>query len=254
MKRFFILFCLLPVALFATELVPIGWGVVTVPSTPLYDKTGKAAGELYGGELFKVLREVKVNKAPAYYISIERKGTVTGIIVAAGSRYFAGALPTISETDAFVEWVAEQKLCREYYTMCATRDRLVERKREQHLSKSPARNLKQLKEELAEVPAKDRRYEAEQKKAKTNAQRLKYQDLRKELRYRTTGLQQEIKRLEATAADWEKEHPFDEEAVKRTAVWKRLDAQTKKFAVEIDALNAKYPKSLPVPVTEDEEE
>ncbi len=250
MKRLLMLIVLMPLSLFAADLVPIGWGVVTVVETPLYDKTGKQAGELYGGEIFTVLREVKMNKEPAYYIEFDRKGAQNGIIAAAGSRYFAGVLPTLQDNvDAYVEYISNQKLCKDYYSLCATRDRVLERKRAQHLEKSPAKNLEKLKKDLANVPTLDRRYEAAEKKARTNAERLKYRDLRKELRYQTTGLQQEIKRLEATADSWLKDHPFDENAVKRTAVWKKLDAQTEKFKAQMDALDAKYPNSLPVPVS-----
>ena len=247
MKRLFLLLFLLPVTLFAAELIPIGWGVVTVPSTTLYDKTGKVADELYGGDLFKVLREVKMNKAPAYYIEFKRKGEpVNGIISATDGRYFPGALP-IEDSSQYAQFQADQKLCRAYYSACATRDSLVERKRKQYLEKSPAKQLEKLKKELANVPALDRKYAAEQKKAKTDAQRLKYQDLRKELRYNTVGLQEEIKRLEATAAAWLEKHPFDEEAVKKTAVWKRLNAQTETFKEQMDELDQRYPQATQAP-------
>ena len=253
MKRLFMLIVLIPLSLFAADVAPIGWGVVTVVETALYDKTGKHVANLYGGEVFTVLQEGKMNKVPVYKIEFERKGTQTGIIAAAGSRYFAGAIPAVTDVDAYKEYVANQKLCEDYYSLCATRDRVLERKRTQHLAKSPAKNLEKLKKELANVPALDRRYEAAESKARTNAERLKYRDLRKELRYQTTGLQQEIKRLEASAETWLKDHPFDEEAVKRTAVWKKLDAQTEKFKAQMDALDAKYPNSLPIPVSAETE-
>ena len=245
MKRLLMLFLLIPFMLTAAELAPIGWGVVVVPSTTLYDKTGKPTCDLFGGELFNVLREVKMDKAPAYYISVTRKGVeAKGIISAAESRFFASAIP-VAGAAGYDEFKADQDFCAEYYSRCATRDALVERKREQHLAKSPAKNLPKLKKELAGIPALDRKYEVAQKAAKTDGQRIKYRDLRKELRYQASGLQQEIKRLEGIAETWEAEHPFDDSSVKKTAVWKRLNAQLEPYAERLEALNAKYPNSLP---------
>lgn len=245
-KRILLALVLLPLMSFAADLEPIGWGVVSAMKTPMYDKTGKEMGKVGGGELFLVLREVKMNKAPAYYVELDRKVKLNGILAATDCRYFPGAIPTLEQMDAFVDHVANQKLCKDYYALCANRDRLVARKRDQHLAKSPAKQLTQLKEELAQVPAKDRKYEAEQKKAKTNAQRLKYQDLRKELRYRTTGLQQEIKRLEAQVATWEAEHPFDDSSVKKSPVWKRLNAQAEKMRPQVEAFEAQAAKPVVV--------
>lgn len=238
LKRWIFVWLWLPLVAMGATLEPIGWGVVTVYTTPFYDKTGKELGQLSGGELFKVLREVKMNKAPAYYVTLERKGAPNAVLSAQDSRYFPGKIPTSEDVEALVAYVGNQKLCREYYSLCANRDRILARKREQHLAKSPAKMLPKLKAELAQVPALERKYEAAQKAAKSGTQRLKYQDLRKELRYRATGLQQEIKRLEEVAATWEKENPFDESEVKRLSVWKRLNAQAEKLRPQVEALTS----------------
>ena len=88
LKRCLMALVFLPCFAVAAELSPIGWGVVTAVKTRVYDKTGKLAGEMVGGDLFTVLREVKMNKAPAYYVEVGEKQKRTGIISAADSRYF----------------------------------------------------------------------------------------------------------------------------------------------------------------------
>ncbi|MBQ9694055.1 MAG: hypothetical protein IJV69_04790 [Kiritimatiellae bacterium] len=236
MRLFWFGLFLFPMVVLAADLEPIGWGVVASMTTPFYDKTGKELAAITGGETFMVLREVKMNKAPAYYIQLDRSKKPKGIVAASDCRYFPGPIPTTDDVNALVTFVGNQKLCKDYFSLCANRDRLVARKREQHLLKSPAKRLISLKAELAQVPAKERQYEAAQKKATTNAQRLKYQDLRKELRYQTTGLQQEIKRLEAEAKAWEEKHPFDDSEVKKMPVWRRLNAQAEKLRPQVDAL------------------
>ena len=250
MRYLLFLIVAFPMMLLAAELEPIGWGVVAAMETEFYDKTGKTQGNVTGGELFKVLREVKMNKAPAYYVQLDRTKKPMGIVAAADCRYFPGPIPTSDDVDALVEYVSNQKLCKDYYSLCANRDRLVARKRDQHLLKSPAKQLVSLKAELAEIPAKDRQCEEAMKKATTDAQRLKYRDMRKELRYRATGLQQEIKRLESQATAWEKEHPFDDSAVKKSAVWKRFNAQAEKMRPQVEALCAKAAVT-PVVTTEE---
>jgi peptidoglycan hydrolase CwlO-like protein len=74
---------------------------------------------------------------------------------------------------------------------------------------------------------------------------LKAQDLYKEARFEATGLNEEIKSLEAQADAWDKANPFDENIVKKTAVWKRLDAQVKAQEARLNALNEKYPETAP---------
>jgi hypothetical protein len=246
MKRLFLAFVLLPLVAVAAEMAPIGWGVVTAVKTTVYDKTGKPAGALAGGDLFGVLREVKMNKAPAYYIEIPgTKKAVTGIVSAADTRYFVGTKPDLTDADAFAAWVADRKFCQEYYALCAMRDGLVERKREQHRAKSPAKRLETAKKELSEALADAKRYKAEYEKAKNNSRRLKAQDLYKEARFTATGLNEEIKSLEAEVVTWDEKHPFDESVVKKTAVWKRLDAQVKAQEARFIEFNEKYPITTP---------
>ena len=240
MRYLFLLLLAFPMMGLAAELEPIGWGVVSAMETEFYDKTGKNQGNVSGGELFQVLREIKMNKAPAYYVQLDRGAKKQmGILDAADCRYFPGPIPTSDDVNALVEYVGNQKLCKDYYSLRANCDRLVARQRDKHLANSPAKQLVSLKAELAEIPEKDRKCEAAMKKATTDAQRLKYRDMRKELRYRATGLQQEIKRLEAVADAWEKEHPFNDAAAKKSAVWKRFNAQAEKLRPQVEALCAK---------------
>lgn len=248
LRRILFLLMMTPLSLFAAELVPIGWGIVATYRTTLYNKTGEEMGALTGGELFTVYREVKMNKAPAYYVEVESTKKPRGILSAADCRYFPGELPTADDIDALAEYNGRRKLCKDYFSLCATRDKLVESKREVHLKNSPAKQLPKLKAELAAIPGKDRQYEAALKKAKNDSQRIKYRDLRKELRYEASGLRQEIQRLEEEVASWEQTHPFDDTKVKQSAVWKRLNAQAEKLRPSVEALCEAF--ASPVPTAE----
>ncbi len=245
LKRCLMALIFLPCFAVAAEMAPIGWGVVTTVKTTIYDKTGKPAGTLAGGELFTVLREVKMNKAPAYYIETTGKQAVKGVVSGAETRYFKGVKPLKSDAEAFVGWEEDRKFCQTYYKLCAMRDSLVERKREQHRAKSPAKRLEVARKELSAALANAKRYKAEYEKATNNSRRLKAQDLYKEARFEATGLNEEIKSLEAQADAWDKANPFDENIVKKTAVWKRLDAQVKAQEARLNALNEKYPETAP---------
>ena len=223
MRNLLLALVFLPLSLWAADLTPVGWGVVTASTATAYGKDGKQAALVNGGELFDVLKEIKASGKPAYYVALQRPKKPECVLLGTDCRVFMGeaADPKV-DLDAFVAQVAKQATARDYYSAVAMRAKLLERARERHLAQSPARDLAARKAQLAKVPATDRRYEAAQKAARSNAERLKYQDLRKELRYRTTGLQEEIKRLEAAAEEWEKSHPFDESVVQKGAVWKRL--------------------------------
>ena len=218
-----------PVVFFAAELSVIGWGVVTTPEPTVYDKKGNRVATLKGGELFNVLKSISANKAPAYYIEVNR-GTKKQRCVLSGTdcKVFL-ELPESDNATTTTEIKQLQKLLADYYTTLTLRTKLYERAREQHLSASPTKRLRILKAELAQVPAKDRAYATAMEKAAGDAERLRYRDLRKELRYRTTGIQQEIQRLEAEVVAWEKSHPFDEQAVRQKPVWKRLTAQLREM-------------------------
>ena len=211
----------LSAALIAATAAPIGWGVVTAASPDIYDKTGKRVAELKGGELFDVLKEVTVNKAPAYYIALRRPKQPRGILPGADCKVFL-EMPDPADAEALAGVKRIGTLLSDYYATLALRETLLERAKARHRAGSPAEKLEKLRAELKGVPAKDRALEAAQAKAATNAERLRYQDARKELRYRTTGLRQEIKRTEAAAETWDNEHPFNPATVRQSAVWKRL--------------------------------
>ena len=212
--------CSLPLLL-AADLEPIGWGVVSAPSTPAYDKTGKRLGELKGGRFFTVCRQVTIGEAPAFYVELDDKRATKCIVAASAAKAFL-EMPN-PDNPAEVEGVRKlQELFKDYYGTLAGREQLVERARERHRAGSPAAKAAKAKAELAAIPAKEREYEAAQQKAASNAERLRCQDLRKELRYRATGLQAEIKRIEAEAAAWDAAHPFDERAARRSAACKRM--------------------------------
>lgn len=202
-------------------LEAIGWGVVTAYEADIYDRTGTIAGKVKGGDTFELLKEISANKQPAYYVQLRDKARSRCILLAADASIYRD-LPNPDDAASLDFFNRLRTQLSEYYSTKALRQSLIERARAQHLAKSPAKQLPELRKELAAVPAKDRAYEAAQKAAKTNADRLRYQDLRKELRYRTTGLQQEIKRLEASADVWEKTHPFDETPIRKKGTWRRL--------------------------------
>lgn len=231
--RLFCLCSLLPLWLAAAT--PVGWGVISAYETPAYDKTGEVVSTLKGGERFDIVKEITANKAPAYYIELARAKKLRCVITAADAKAFL-EFPAEEDTEGLAGIRTLQKALSEYYTTLAMRQAMVERAREQHLTKSPAKRLGDLRKELAAIPAKDRAAEAAQAKAKSNAERLKYQDVRKELRFRATGLQQEIKRLETTAEAWEADHPFDEAPIRKKAVWKRLTQRLR----EMEAVLAPY--------------
>lgn len=205
----------------AAELDPIGWGVVSSPSPDVYDKTGKRLAEIKGGELFTILKEVSVNKAPAYYIELRRPKKPRCILPGGDCKVFL-ELPDASDPDAVAGVKRIQTLLADYYSTLALRETLLDRAEARHRAGTPAEKLEKLRDELRGVPARDRALEAAQAKAASNAERLRYQDARKELRYRTTGLQEEIRRTEAAAAEWERTHPFNPDAVRKSAVWKKL--------------------------------
>lgn len=211
---------------------PIGWGVVTAASPDIYDKTGKRVAELKGGELFDVLKEVAVNKAPAYYIVLRRPKKPKGILPGADCKVFL-EVPDPADTEAVAGVKRIGTLLSDYYATLALRETLLERAKVRHRAGSPAEKLEKLRTELKGVPAKDRALEAAQAKAATNAERLRYQDARKELRYRTTGLQQEIKRTEAAAELWESEHPFNPATVRQSAVWKKLTQRLRSLEPQV---------------------
>ena len=227
MRRFLaILLLLLPLApvLASAELQPIGWGVVTTAEPKAYDKTGKSMTTLKAGEIFSVLKAVSLNKTPAYYIEVHRKTSRRCVLASADCKVFL-ELPDADNVSAQNELKQFQQLLSDYYLTLALRDSLLTRARTRHFASSPAKRLEELKTELAGVPDKDRAYAAAQEKAKSNAERLRYRDLRKELRYRTTGLQQEIERVKAETEAWTRAHPFDDSTIRSSSVWKRLTAQ-----------------------------
>ena len=217
----------------ATEEAPaqpalpiIGWGVVTSAAPDAYDKTGKVMGQLKGGEPFDILKEVSINKAPAYYIQRRSKKAVKCILPGADCKVFM-ELPDPADENAVAGVKQIETMLSDYYSTLALRNDLLERAKAKHRKNSPAAKLEAAKAELKTVPAKDRKLEELQNKAKTNAERLKHQYARTELRYRTTGLQEDIKRLQAEADTWDAEHPFNDAAVKKTAIWRRLTQQLK---------------------------
>ena len=225
-----LLLCLPLTLLAADPPTPIGWGVVTAPTATAYGRDGKMVALVTGGELFDVFKEIKASGKSAYYAALMRPKKPQCILLGEDCRFFPGETATPKgDLDAFVKQVAKQATARDYYSAVTLRAKLLERARERHLAASPAKDLAARRAELAKVPELDRKYEAAQQAARSNGERLKYQDLRKELRYRATGLQEEIKRLETTAAEWEKTHPFDETGVRNGAVWKRLSANIDKL-------------------------
>lgn len=240
------------VSLWAYAADPVGWGVVTVSAAKSYDRTGAETQPVAGGTLFTLVKEVSVNKTPAYLIMNPARPDAQRIVLAEDCRAFMeGPLMT---TEAFAQEVAEggdisaltlrmrrQNFAEKYYSMVAQRDALVERAREAHLSGSPAGRLAKARRELAEIPAKDRALEQAEQQAKSNARRLKLRDDRKELRYRAMGLRAEIERLEKTAGEWETAHPFDDSALRKSGVYKTLSRQIEAMQPDLQTLLGGHP-------------
>ncbi len=229
--------------LFGETPKAIGWGVITTPAAKSYNKDASAAPTLTGGTLFTLLKEISLNKAPAYYIALPKE--VTRVIAAEDAKIFLGeelidaaVLAQVATMGGSIDDLAallkKQKSLEKYYAAVAQRDLVLQRARSKHLAKSPAKDLTKKRAELAKIPEKDKALAAAEKKAKTNAQRLKYRDERKALRYRATGLMAEIERMESVAADWEKAHPFDPSAAKQSAVYKTLDRQVKQLEAQLE--------------------
>lgn len=221
-----ILFLLWSAVLCAADA--IGWGVVCAYEAAAYDKTGAQVFTLPGGTGFDILKELKVDNAPAYLIETLGERKRKCVIAAEGTRVFL-EFPAADDAEGLAGIRAIQRALEEYYKTLTMRQAMLERARDQHLAASPARKLKQLRADLAAIPAKDRAAEKAQQAATSNAERLRYQDLRKELRFRATGLQQEIKRLEAEAETWERQHPFNDKAIRTKAVWRRLTARLREM-------------------------
>lgn len=221
----------------------IGWGVVTAPEAKAYGKDGKVVAEIPGGEVFVVLKVISANGEPAYYVCLDKRPKRPECaLLGDDCRVFLAPPPEIkADVDAFVAYSGNRRALGDYYSAVAMRAKLEARARERHLAKSPAGALPKLKAQLADIPETDRRYEAAQKRARTNAERLKYQDLRKELRYTATGLREEIKRLEAVQKSWEAAHPYDEAAIRSNAVWRRLTQNIERLEPKAKAVEATAP-------------
>lgn len=230
----------LPLLAMGADLETIGWGVVKVKSATALDKEGKATGKIYGGELFTVYREITVNQEPAYYVQPNQKKSKPCILRGEDCRVFMEVPPAKDDTEAYSTYRMKRLLISDYYGNLLARDTLVEQALERHTKDSPAKELPKLKEELAQIPEKDRTYEQRQKKATKNAERLKYQDLRKELRYRATGLQNEIARLEPLAEKWNAEHPFDDSALQKSGAYVRLTKQIDNLRERLEALGVTF--------------
>lgn len=243
----FLLLCLLPASFaVASELTPTGWGVVSATEIKTYTKEGKLGEPLVGGTLFTTLKNVTINKdQPAFYVEVVQRGKPRCILPDDGGCLTFQGFAT--NADAIVERVQQQSDLADYYSMLATRAKVVERARDRFFAKSPVKSLTEKKAQLAQIPELDRRLEAALNKAVSNGQRLKYRDQRKELKYQAIGLQEEIKRLEATAKTWETEHPFNEDRIKSSGVYRTLTRQLETLEPKVADLIPQPNVSTPPP-------
>ena len=219
----------------------IGWGVVSATLAPAYNRQGKKVAEIGGGEPFVIRKAATAGGKPAYLVVLDTRRQKPECLLFAEDTSATLTPPPELKTDreGFITYFTDRKALTTYYSALASRTQLEERLRDQHLAKSPAKDLPKLKKELASIPAKDREYETRQKNARSNAERLKYQDLRKELRYTAEGLQADIKRLTAEKAKWEAAHPFNEAVFTRNAVWRALTKNIEKARPAAEAVEAK---------------
>ena len=223
----------------------IGWGVVASIKPTFYNKKGKRIETKFApkaGTPFVVTKEIAADGEPAYVVIFDtHPNKPECVLLASDCSIILTPPPDIApdNADALVAYVKDREALRDYYAARGARDAYEQRARDKHFAASPAKDLPKLKAQLAKIPAQDREYEAAQKAAKTDSERLKYQDLRKELRYTATGLQSNIRRLTAAKAEWEKDHPYDENAVKRTAVWRRLNQNVESLAPAAQAIESR---------------
>ena len=223
----------------------IGWGVVASIKPTFYNKKGKRIETKFApkaGTPFVVTKEIAADGEPAYVVIFDtHPNKPECVLLASDCSIILAPPPDIApdNADALVAYVKDREALRDYYAARGARDAYEQRAHDKHFAASPAKDLPKLKAQLAKIPAQDREYEAAQKAAKTDSERLKYQDLRKELRYTATGLQSNIRRLTAAKAEWEKSHPYDENAVKRTAVWRRLNQNVESLAPAAQAIESR---------------
>lgn len=220
----------------------IGWGVVASIKPTFYNKKGKRIETKFApkaGTPFVVTKEIAADGEPAYVVIFDtHPNKPECVLLGSDCSIILTPPPDIApdSADALVAYVKDRGTLRDYYAARGARDAYEQRARDKHYAASPAKDLPKLKAQLVKIPGQDREYEAAQKAAKTDSERLKYQDLRKELRYTATGLQANIRRLTAAKEEWEKDHPYDENAVKRSAVWRRLNQNVESLAPAAQAI------------------
>ena len=220
----------------------IGWGVVASIKPTFYNKKGKRIETKFApkaGTPFVVTKEIAADGEPAYVVIFDtHPNKPECVLLGSDCSIILTPPPDIApdNADALVAYVKDRGTLRDYYAARGARDAYEQRARDKHYAASPAKDLPKLKAQLVKIPGQDREYEAAQKAAKTDSERLKYQDLRKELRYTATGLQANIRRLTAAKEEWEKDHPYDENAVKRSAVWRRLNQNVESLAPAAQAI------------------
>ncbi len=224
MRKLLLMLCFVPMMALAADLPLQGWGVVCEASA-FYDKTGKKAGEVSGGEPFRVYKIVSINKKPAYYAEMHYNKKDMKCVLPGEACHVVMNVDEVNEA-------AQEKLSQ-YYSALSMRTALEERARERHFAKSPVGELAKAKKELAKIPAKDREYEKAMQKAKNDSERLHYRDLRKALRYEVTGLQAQIARIKAEAEAWEREHPFKATKLQQSGTWKRLTQRVEALEAEL---------------------
>lgn len=220
----------------------IGWGVVASIKPTFYNKKGKRIETKFApkaGTPFVVTKEIAADGEPAYVVIFDtHPNKPECVLLGSDCSIILTPPPDIApdSAEALVAYVKDRGTLRDYYAARGARDAYEQRARDKHYAASPAKDLPKLKAQLVKIPGQDREYEAAQKAAKTDSERLKYQDLRKELRYTATGLQANIRRLTAAKEEWEKDHPYDENAVKRSAVWRRLNQNVESLAPAAQAI------------------
>ena len=223
----------------------IGWGVVASIKPTFYNKKGKRIETKFApkaGTPFVVTKEIAADGEPAYVVIFDtHPNKPECVLLGSDCSIILTPPPDIApdSADALVAYVKDRGTLRDYYAARGARDAYEQRARDKHYAASPAKDLPKLKAQLVKIPGQDREYEAAQKAAKTDSERLKYQDLRKELRYTATGLQANIRRLTAAKEEWEKDHPYDENAVKRSAVWRRLNQNVESLAPAAQAIESR---------------
>ncbi len=197
-----------------------GWGVVK-DSTVYYNKKGIKEQDAQVGDLFVYNKVVKIKgKGSAFYANVLRDQKPLGIFIfsAKACVAFSGSYGTLTE---------EQQLAiTEYFKIVKAQVQIENKARATHLEKSPdGKAIARFKQAYNKSFEIAKRYKAEAKKARTNAQRMAIMDKQRELKGTQSAIKIKITELQKQSEKWLKTHPFSIKAVQQLPAYKSLEVK-----------------------------